>query len=417
MSPQNEKQAAPMPLNTPAKRRTIAELLQGDEMKKAVAAALPRHLRVDRFIRVALTATLRNPDLLECTRESLFQCLLDLSSLGLEPDGRRAHLIPFNNKVKGPDGREHYELQCTLIIDYKGISDLVRRSGDVSYIHADVVYEKDEFSFCYGSGAYLKHIPNMDDRGEKVRAIYSFVKLRDGSEDFIVMSKGEVEKVRNKSKAPNSPAWSGSWGEMAKKTVFRRHSKWLPLSPESREAVEHDDEFTGADFADAIEGARQGTRADQEAVAEAKIAQMEAERQEKGLLAGETPADRDARQERQMEQDLQQAKQREARIQDLEEWPDDPYATSLGTEIRVAGKWYRRPDVNSDRWRELAAMAPHPHRRNNRRHQRRRRGASHRISGEQNENFADPHSGYIRHEERSICSRHCDPHPWSQRFG
>jgi len=32
------------------------------------------------------------------------------------------------------------------------------------------------------------------------------------------------------------------FNEMAKKTVFRRHSKWLPLSPELREKIEKDDE-------------------------------------------------------------------------------------------------------------------------------------------------------------------------------
>lgn len=223
-------------------RRTIAELLEGPELKAAVRAALPRHLTADRFIRVALNATMRQPELLECTRESFFRALLDLSAYGLEPDGRRAHLIPFRRKVEGENGKTHYVKDIQLIIDYKGVAELVRRSGDVSYIHVDVVYENDEWEFEYGSGASLKHRPNMEDRGEKVKAIYSFVKLKDGSEDFIVMSRSEVEKIRKRSKAATSGPWVTDWEEMAKKTVFRRHSKWLPLSPEVRDAVEHDDE-------------------------------------------------------------------------------------------------------------------------------------------------------------------------------
>jgi recombination protein RecT len=227
--------------------RTISDLLRGPELKAAVKAALPKHLQADRFIRVALNATMRQPELLQCTRESFFRCLLDLSALGLEADGRRAHLIPFwNNSVK-PRQRE-----VQLIIDYKGISELVRRSGDVSYIHADVVYDNDEWGFAYGSGAFLKHKPNLTDRGGRVIAVYSFVKLRDGSEDFIVLSAAEVEAVRKRSKTSGTGPWVTDWPEMAKKTAFRRHSKWLPLSAESRDAIEKDDELTGVDISDAL---------------------------------------------------------------------------------------------------------------------------------------------------------------------
>lgn len=223
--------------------RTIKELLQGEEIRRQVGAALPRHLKPERFLRVAINATMRQPELLKCTRESFFRCLLDLSSYGLEPDGRRAHLIPFrNNKTN--------TMEVQLIIDYKGLAELVRRSGDVSYIHADTVYEKDEFDFAYGSNAFLKHRPNLEDRGERVAAVYSFVKLKDGSEDFIVMSRAEIEKVRKRSRAANAGPWVTDWGEMAKKTAFRRHSKWLPLSPEIRDLVERDDEITGVEMPD-----------------------------------------------------------------------------------------------------------------------------------------------------------------------
>ena len=216
--------------------KTIKDLLQGEEIRKQVAAALPRHMTPERFLRVALNATMRQPELLECSRESFFRALLDLSAYGLEPDGRRAHLIPFRN---GKTGKKDVQ----LIIDYKGLVELVRRSGDVSYVHCDVVYEKDEWSYGFGTNAHLKHTPNLEDRGTKVKAVYSFVRLKDGSEDFIVMSRQDIEKVRKASKAADSGPWSQWWDEMAKKTAFRRHSKWLPLSPEVKDVVEREDEI------------------------------------------------------------------------------------------------------------------------------------------------------------------------------
>jgi recombination protein RecT len=241
--------------------RSIKDLLEGPEFKAAVGAVLPRCLRADRFIRVALNALMRQPDLLQCTKESFFRAMLDLSSYGLEPDGRRAHLIPFNVKVKwvGEDNKPHerYEKQVQLIVDYKGLAELVRRSGDVSYIHADVVYENDEWDYGFGSGAFLKHKPNLEDRGKRRIAFYSFVKLKDGSEDFMVLSPREVDAVRTRSRAGNSGPWVSDYDEMGKKTAFRRHSKWLPLSAESRDAVEHDDEAidtTGIDLAESMDG-------------------------------------------------------------------------------------------------------------------------------------------------------------------
>jgi recombination protein RecT len=214
--------------NKVAAPRTVREWIATDSFKEQVALSLPKHLTPDRFTRIALTAFNRTPKLGNCTKESVFQCLLDLSALGLEPDGRRAHLIPYGDK-------------CQLIIDYKGIVDLVRRSGEVAYIHADVVCEHDEFDYAFGTGAFLKHKPNLKKRGAP-KCVYSYVRLKDGAEDFDVMSVEDVDAVKRKSRSSGSGPWVDHWNEMAKKTVFRRHSKWLPLSSELHEKIEKDDE-------------------------------------------------------------------------------------------------------------------------------------------------------------------------------
>ncbi|MCM2317558.1 MAG: recombinase RecT, partial [Thermoanaerobaculia bacterium] len=171
------------------------------------------------------------------TQASLFQCLYDLSALGLEPDGRRAHLIPYGDK-------------CTLVIDFKGLAELVRRSGEVADLHADVICENDDFSYCFGTGSHLKHKVDLrKPRGVAIGA-YSYVRLKDGSDSFEVLGVDEINAVRDNSQGykmaqkynkDDSP-WMKHWNEMAKKTAFRRHSKWLPLSPELRDAIEKDDE-------------------------------------------------------------------------------------------------------------------------------------------------------------------------------
>lgn len=206
------------------KKDTIQGLIL--KMKDQFALALPKHLSPDRFTRVALTIYNKTPKLRDCTPQSLLACLMDCSSLGLEPDGRKAHLIPYGTT-------------CTLIIDYKGLVELARRSGDIADIHADVVHEKDYFDFQFGNDSRLVHKPVLSGRGKAIAA-YSYVRLKDGSSSFEVMNAEDIEAIRGRSKASKSGPWVTDWNEMAKKTVFRRHSKWLPLTPEFQDAVEKD---------------------------------------------------------------------------------------------------------------------------------------------------------------------------------
>jgi len=211
----------------------IRSLIASDKFKEQCAAALPKHLTADRFARVALTALTRNPKLQDCTRESLLRCLMDCSALGIEPDGRRAHLIPYKD-------------QCTLIIDYKGLIELVRRSGDVAAIRAETVCENDGFD--WENGSITHRIDWRKSRGE-VQAVYAEAKLASGETQTAVMTLDEVNGIRDRSQGytyarnnKKSHPWITDWGEMAKKTALRRLIKLLPLSVEIADAVERDDD-------------------------------------------------------------------------------------------------------------------------------------------------------------------------------
>ena len=207
-------------------KRELKDYLSSDSIKRQLAAAMPRTMSPDRFIRIALQATYRNPALLKTSPESFFNCLIQLGSMGLEPDGRRAHLIPYGE-------------QCTLIVDYNGIKELLRRNHDVTAMHCDVVGANDHFEIRFGTRGILDHVPNLKDRGA-IYCAYSWVRLPDGSEEFDVMGIDEVKSIRKRSKSADKGPWITDYNEMAKKTVFRRHSKSLPLSPETRDALERE---------------------------------------------------------------------------------------------------------------------------------------------------------------------------------
>jgi recombination protein RecT len=207
--------------------KTVREWLSSPAFKDEIAKALPKHCTPDRFLRVALTALVKTPKLADCTPASVCNALLTLSQFGLEADGRRAHLIPYGNV-------------CTLIVDWKGLAELILRSGLVSYLHASEICQNDVFD--YDMGEVKKHTVDFKKPRGDVYAFYSICKFRDGSAKADVMTLEEVKAIQARSKAGRAGPWVTDFIEMGKKTVFRRLSKWLPLSPEIREAVESDDD-------------------------------------------------------------------------------------------------------------------------------------------------------------------------------
>jgi len=203
--------------NEVATIEAVSTFLGTDDIKAQIAKALPALCTPERFMRIAITAITKTPKLASCTQESLISCLLDLAQLGIEADGRRAHLIPYGTT-------------CTLILDYKGIVELVKRSGEVVTIHADKVCEKDTFKV--NMGVLVEHIIDYTKPRGAAYAYYAYAKMKDGSMQTQVMTKEEVEVIRQSSRGKNSTPWTQHFDQMANKTVFRRLSKWLPMSPE-----------------------------------------------------------------------------------------------------------------------------------------------------------------------------------------
>jgi recombination protein RecT len=220
------------------KQLSIRDHLESPELLAEIEKALPSHMSAERMARVAITAMMRTPDLAKCTQASFFKCLLDLSSWGLEPDGRRAHLIPFRNSKAGT-------VECQLILDYKGIVELCYRSGYVRNIHADVVRVGDLFEFNLGKvtrhtpWAFLASDLRRPEAGDIIAA-YCLVEMKDNATKCEVMTRDEIDGIRRRSKASSSGPWVTDYSEMAKKTVFKRASKWLPLSAEIVDAMDRD---------------------------------------------------------------------------------------------------------------------------------------------------------------------------------
>lgn len=210
------------------KIQTIRTLLE--KSKQQIALALPRHLSADRMLRVAMTSIQRTPELLACDQASLLGAIIQSAQLGLEPDGvlGHAYLVPYGKKV-------------TLIVGYRGLIDLARRSGQLSTIYARVVYEKDQFEYAYGLSERLEHIPSQDESLGEIIFAYAVIRMKDGAQQFEVMSRREIDAIRKRSQAGNAGPWVTDFAEMAKKSVLRRVCKMAPLSVEVARAVALDE--------------------------------------------------------------------------------------------------------------------------------------------------------------------------------
>ena len=211
---------------------SVREMLVNEQAQQQLKAVAAGHMRPERMMRLMANAMRTTPQLGECDPLSLLGSMMTCASLGVEPNIPLGHayLIPFKNKRKGIT-------EVQLILGYKGMIDLARRSGHIRNIHGDVVYDGDEFSFEYGSNQHLKHRP----KGKRVNPLYAYchATLTDG-EAFVVLPWDEVMAIRDASQGyrtaiqygkKDSP-WIAHQHEMAAKTAVRALFKYLPISIE-----------------------------------------------------------------------------------------------------------------------------------------------------------------------------------------
>jgi len=189
-------------------KNAIAEIrLQLDTMVGQFAAVLPKHIPVDRFARVVLTAVQTNPDLLNVERRSLWNACMKAAQDGLMPDGRLGALVVYRDKRRG-----NIAQWLPMIA---GIRQKVRNSGEVETWEVHVVYEKDAFDFELGDNPHIMHRPVRGERG-KIIAAYSIAVLKSGERSREVMWIDEIEAIRKQSKAGDSGPWATHYGEMCR---------------------------------------------------------------------------------------------------------------------------------------------------------------------------------------------------------
>lgn len=231
-------------VKTPKERKAEIERALTQALPN-LKALLPAHVKPDALLRSVTSAVSKTPELLQCTPVSIVLATAQAASLGLLPNTPLglAYLVP-------------YKTTATFIPGYRGLLRLAIQSGEVQSIEARVAYAKDALEIRMGTNAGIDHSPSMDaDRGPMV-GVYAVAKLRTGETVFEWMSVGQIEAIRDRSKAAKDGPWVTDFEEMARKTVVRRLCKYLPLSEEKLGRaleLQASAESGTADFSDVID--------------------------------------------------------------------------------------------------------------------------------------------------------------------
>ena len=202
---------------------------------KQIKSVIASNVTPEKMARIALNELRNSEFLAKCaiqSPESFLNAIVQASHLGLEIGGTlgQAYLVPFKGEIKMMPG-------------YRGLLSLARRSGEITSINAEIVYEQDEFDLSLGLEAKVTHKPKIrGNRGEPVLA-YMVAHFKDGGHHFEWMSIEEIMSVKERSSAVQSAKkngkqtpWDTDRDEMIRKTVIRRGWKYLPMSIEMQTA-------------------------------------------------------------------------------------------------------------------------------------------------------------------------------------
>lgn len=193
------------------------------EMRDKFIAMLPPAITADRFMSVIMTAVQLEPKLLECDRKSLLIAAARCANDGLIPDGREAALVPFRDTKANVLMAQHMPM-------IGGILKRARNSGEIASVSVNVVCERDYFRYKLGDDERIEHEPVLNGERGKLIAVYAVVKTKDGAVYRDVMGREDIDRRRQASAAPNSPAWVKWYDEQAMKTVLKHCLKRAPQS-------------------------------------------------------------------------------------------------------------------------------------------------------------------------------------------
>lgn len=187
---------------------------------------------IQKELSFAVQAVNKSPQLSKCDIKSILGAVLNVANIGLSlnPAKKECYLIPrWNSRTKS--------LEAVLEPSYIGLYNLAISEGVVLAINTQLVYVNDQLEVDLADTVTpIKHkVDPLSDRGA-IKGCYSVATLSDGSKQPELMSLEELHRIRETSegykayiaKKVKSCTWVEHEGEMMRKTVLKRITKYLP---------------------------------------------------------------------------------------------------------------------------------------------------------------------------------------------
>lgn len=200
--------------------------------REELVAALPKHLTPERAIRLACTAVNSSPLLRQATPESVIAAVVTASQLGLEIGVLgQAYLVPFKDK--------HGAVQATLVPGWRGLQQLVLRSGQAN-AWAGAVFRGDSFDFELGSSPRVVHRPSGNADPDDLVACYAVGKVNGAADPVVeVMAAPAIWEHRDKHNRQGDAHYSYAYpSEYGKKLCLLRVLRYLPATAELVNAMD-----------------------------------------------------------------------------------------------------------------------------------------------------------------------------------
>lgn len=236
--------------NQQTKQVTTAEYLNQiqEALMKQIAekvGAMPEGFNKDRFIlncitliRDMLKDKKKRENLNGISADSIALCMIKGAFLGLDFLSGECYAIPYGGEMN-------------FQTDYKGEIKVCKKHSiqPIKDIFAKVVREGDLYDEGVEDGKQKLVFKPLPFNNGKMIGAFAIVTYTDGSMMYESMSADEIEGVRqNYSKAKDSDAWKKSYGEMYRKTVIRRLSKYIEKDFDQVEQLMAYDEGGGVEF-------------------------------------------------------------------------------------------------------------------------------------------------------------------------
>jgi recombination protein RecT len=237
-------------------RGNLKELLERN--KEAIAAVIPTYLTPDKMLKVVMLTAMNNPDIFNCTKESILKAVMVSAQTGIPIGPQSGHLVPFNRHVKAKGNvPEHWLKEAQFIPDYRGLIAQAKRCDAIIKAEAHLVCPDDVFEIDWGNEAKpLTHKPAFASKkreSKDVIAAYFRAKLPGGDYQYEVMTKDELDKIRARSKAKDSGPWVTDTAQMYRKTVTKRGLNYIPnLDDNLIAAIQHDNALESGEDLDVV---------------------------------------------------------------------------------------------------------------------------------------------------------------------